>query len=376
MLTGADLEAREAALLASYATRSLNSAGREHPEPNSETRTQFQRDRDRVLHTTAFRRLEAKTQVFLNVQGDHYRTRLTHTLEVQQVARSVALSLGLNETLAETIALAHDLGHPPFGHVGEEKLNKLMTEHGGFNHNLQSRRIVSYLENRYFGFLGLNLTFETLDGLNKHHRNGLAQPSLEAQVVDLADAIAYTVHDLDDGLRSRLLTQELLQELRLWQALLKRLGHQKTIFSPLEFRVLYRELLGWLIKDLTYSSDESLRQSGIKTAAEAQEYPHKLIKHSPEMQEMLSEMRGFLIVNLYRHWRVEMQVEQANRVIETLFETFVSRPAMLPPRPKARLERDGLHRTICDHIAGMTDRYAIEIHASITPLSGVERWIK
>ncbi|WP_034357347.1 dGTP triphosphohydrolase, partial [Deinococcus phoenicis] len=226
MFTRADLEAREAATLAPYATLSRRSRGREYPEPGSGTRTAFQKDRDRVLHTTAFRRLEYKTQVFLNAQGDHYRTRLTHTLEVQQVARSVALTLGLNETLAEALALAHDLGHPPFGHAGERVLDGLMAGHGGFDHNTQARRIVTRLEDRYPDFPGLNLTLDTLDGLNKHDRAGLGPPSLEAQLVDAADALAYTAHDLDDGLRSGLLTPGALEALPLWRELLSRVPLQ------------------------------------------------------------------------------------------------------------------------------------------------------
>uniref|UniRef100_UPI00286986B9 dGTP triphosphohydrolase n=1 Tax=Deinococcus sp. TaxID=47478 RepID=UPI00286986B9 len=241
MVTRAELEAREAATLAPYATLSQGTRGREHPEAESATRTAFQKDRDRVLHTTAFRRLEAKTQVFLNASGDHYRTRLTHTLEVQQVARSVALNLGLNETLAETIALAHDLGHPPFGHAGERVLNDLMREHGGFDHNAQARRIVTLLEYRRPDSPGLNLTVDTLDGLNKHDREGHGRPSLEAQVVDAADALAYTAHDLDDGLRSGLITPEQLSTLPLWQELTRRAGLNADSISDSERRSLHRE---------------------------------------------------------------------------------------------------------------------------------------
>lgn len=368
MFTRADLEAREAATLAPYATLSRG-AIREYPESESQTRTAFQKDRDRVLHTTAFRRLEAKTQVFLNARGDHYRTRLTHTLEVQQVARSVALNLGLNETLAETVALAHDLGHPPFGHAGERVLNALMTGHGGFNHNVQARRIVTWLENPDPERPGLNLTLDTLDGLNKHQRDGLGQASLEAQVVDAADALAYTAHDLDDGLRSGLITAGQLAELPLWQMLLQRSKVDALAIDTAERRILHRELLGWLIHDLTVASDEAIRASGLKQPAEAQALPHKLIQYSPAMRELLREMGVFLRDQLYRHPQVEMQVEQATRVLETLFSAFVARPTMLPERTRARAKRDGLERAICDHMAGMTDRYALETHANITPPS-------
>ncbi|GMA13862.1 deoxyguanosinetriphosphate triphosphohydrolase [Deinococcus metallilatus] len=372
MFTRADLEAREAATLAPYATLSRDSRGREYPEPESETRTAFQKDRDRILHTTAFRRLESKTQVFLNVpfgrgQGDHYRTRLTHTLEVQQVARSVALMLGLNETLAEAIALAHDLGHPPFGHAGERVLDALMAEYGGFNHNTQARRIVTRLEDRYPGFPGLNLTLDTLDGLNKHDRAGLGPPGLEAQLVDAADALAYTAHDLDDGLRSGLLTPEGLEALPLWQELLSRVPVQSPHLTERDRRVLHRELLGWLIQDLTAASDSAIRASGVTCAAQVRAQPERLITYSAPMRELLAETGVFLRENLYRHWRVEMQVEQGTRLLNTLFTAFLARPSMLPPAVRARAEVDGLPRAVCDFIAGMTDRYAGEMYAALVP---------
>lgn len=366
MLTRADLEAREDQFLAPYATRSAQ-ARRIYLEREAPTRTAFQKDRDRVLHTTAFRRLEAKTQVFLNPQGDHYRTRLTHTLEVQQVARSVALTLGLNETLAETIALAHDLGHPPFGHAGERLLNALMAGEGGFNHNRQSRRIVTQLEDRYPNFPGLNLTLDTLDGLNKHNRAGLGQPGLEAQVVDAADALAYTAHDLDDGLRSGLITAEQLQGLPLWTELRARTGISSLTLTSLERRTLHRELLGWLITDLTETTAHNIETQGIQSPEAVRQHPQKLVTYSPAMRVLLTETGHFLRENLYRHWQVEMQVEQANRVLETLFATFTRRPALLPPRPQARIDVDGLPRSVCDHIAGMTDRYALDIHARLVP---------
>ncbi|WP_291423064.1 dGTP triphosphohydrolase [Deinococcus sp.] len=366
MFLRTDLEIREATTLAPYATFSA-AAQRKYPEDTSRTRTAFQKDRDRVLHTTAFRRLEAKTQLFLNARGDHYRTRLTHTLEVQQVARSVALNLGLNETLAETVALAHDLGHPPFGHAGERILNALMAEHGGFDHNLQAHRIVTHLEDRYPHHPGLNLTLDTLDGLNKHHRSGLGQPGLEAQVVDLADALAYTAHDLDDGLRSGMIQNHELAGLGLWQKLRDQLGLRGSDLDTLDRRLLHRELLSWLIDELTTSSDQSIRQSGVQSAADVHAQPQKLIEYSPETRSLLRETKAFMAQKLYHHWRVEMQVEQATRVLETLFHAFMQRPAMLPPRPRRREQADGLPRTICDHLAGMTDRYALEIYWSLVP---------
>ncbi|THF85761.1 deoxyguanosinetriphosphate triphosphohydrolase [Deinococcus sp. KSM4-11] len=374
MVTRAELEAREGATLAPYATLSQDTRGREYPEAESATRTAFQKDRDRVLHTTAFRRLEAKTQVFLNASGDHYRTRLTHTLEVQQVARSVALTLGLNETLAETIALAHDLGHPPFGHAGERVLNDLMEVHGGFDHNAQARRIVTLLEFRRPDVPGLNLTLDTLDGLNKHDRADLGRPSLEAQVVDAADALAYTAHDLDDGLRSGLITPDQLATLPLWQALTQRAELRSTTITDSERRSLHRELLGWLITDLSVTSDASIRASGITGAPDARAQPRNLITYSDSMRELLRDTATFLQQNLYRHWRVEMQVEQATRVLTTLFHALVGRPSMLPPLYQRWATERGTHRAVCDYIAGMTDRYALDIHASLTPPGSATPW--
>ncbi|CAM3682135.1 dGTP triphosphohydrolase [Deinococcus frigens] len=365
MLSRADLEAREARVLAPCATLSRDSRGREYPETESATRTAFQKDRDRVLHTTAFRRLEAKTQVFLNASGDHYRTRLTHTLEVQQVARSVALSLGLNETLAETVALAHDLGHPPFGHAGERVLDGLMAGHGGFDHNTQARRIVSVLEQPKAEYPGLNLTLETLDGLNKHDRANLGQPSLEAQLVDAADALAYTAHDLDDGLRSGLLSHAHLLELPLWAELADQTGISGAILSEGQRRTLHRELLGWLIGDLTAASDAAIVENGVGSAAAVLVLPERLITYSPHLRGLLRETSVFLKGNLYRHWRVEMQVEQASRVLTTLFHAFVQRSSMLPPQFQARTGQEELARVVCDYLAGMTDRYALDMHASI-----------
>ncbi|PNY82193.1 deoxyguanosinetriphosphate triphosphohydrolase [Deinococcus koreensis] len=376
MVTRAQLEAREAATLAPYATLSGQSRGREHPEPESASRTAFQKDRDRVLHTTAFRRLEAKTQVFLNASGDHYRTRLTHTLEVQQVARSVALNLGLNETLAETIALAHDLGHPPFGHAGERVLNALMAEYGGFDHNAQARRIVTRLEHRRPDLPGLNLTLDVLDGLNKHDRAELQRPSLEAQVVDAADALAYTAHDLDDGLRSGLITPAALAGLPLWRELTRRAGVDALRVSDRERRHLHRELLGWLITDLTAASDAAIRDSGVQTAAQAQARPEPLITYSPDVRALLRETSTFLREQLYRHWRVEMQVEQATRVLTTLFQALVARPSMLPPQYREWAQGSGVERAVCDYVAGMTDRYALEIHAGLTPPAGSVPWLR
>ncbi|MCY1701626.1 dGTP triphosphohydrolase [Deinococcus sp. SL84] len=376
MLTRADLEAREAATLAPYAALSRDSGGREYAEPESESRTAFQKDRDRVLHTGAFRRLEHKTQVFLNVRGDHYRTRLTHTLEVQQVARSAALRLGLNETLAEAQALAHDLGHPPYGHAGERLLDELVRAHGepsGFDHNHQARRIVTQLEDRYPDFPGLNLTRTVLDGLNKHERAGAGQPTLEAQLVDLADALAYTAHDLEDGLRSGLLQEGELQELRLWREMVDRSGLSGAALGKRERRTLHRELLGFLIGDLTRASAEAVARSGVSSVADVRAQEAYLMGHSREVAGLLGETRQFLYGRLYRHWRVEMQVAQAEQILTTLFGAYLARPQMLPPAYAARLKVAGEVRTVCDFIAGMTDRYALDIYEELTrPGLGLE----
>lgn len=367
------LEQRELDTLKPYATFSQFSK-RQHPEDESHSRSAFQKDRDRILHTTAFRRLEGKTQVFPNPSDDHYRNRLTHTLEVQQVARSVALSLGLNETLCEAIALAHDLGHPPFGHAGEELLNQLMQHHGGFDHNQQARRIVTQLEDHYPNFLGLNLTLDTLDGLNKHQRRNLPPQSLEAQVVDAADALAYTAHDLDDGLRSGLLTPYNLRELPLWLALLERMQRKhgddwldKIELTARQRRLLHREILALLIEDLSNNSAQTLASLALTSSEQPQQVADGTINYSQSVRQYLAGFREFLYQNLYTHWQVAMQIEQAEQVISRIFGRLIAKPTLLPPRPRGRIERDGLRRTVCDHIAGMTDRHAIAVYQRLVP---------
>ena len=354
------LEEREAQTLAPYATLSRDQRGRAYPETESATRTAFQKDRDRVLHTAAFRRLEYKTQVFLNAQGDHYRTRLTHTLEVAQVARSAALSLGLNETLAEVLSLAHDLGHPPFGHAGEAILNELLRGHGGFDHNHQTVRIVTELEDRYPDFPGLNLTQDTLEGLAKHTPPRGGQHALEAQLVNVADGLAYSAHDLDDGLRSGLISAAELRGLAVWEELTARLRLNPDSVGEKDRRGLQRELLGWLITDLSEHSHARIQTAGIRARQDVAAQPAPLIAFSPEVQGGLRELNRFLFERLYRHPRVLRQVAQAEHCLESLYRAFLKRPGMLPPGARARLERGGLERTVCDHLAGMTDRYALE----------------
>jgi dGTPase len=374
------LEAGEAQLLAPYAARSGESRGRAYPEKESAYRTAFQKDRDRVIHTTAFRRLEYKTQVFVNYEGDYYRTRLTHTLEVVQVARSIARALGLNEDLSETIALSHDLGHPPFGHAGERVLNSLMADHGGFDHNRQSLRIATYLENRYPGFRGLNLTWETREGIVKHETlydvpsaEGYEpdyRPTIEAQIVNLADEIAYNAHDLDDGLRSGLLTSPQLVEVPLLVALAKELGMSLERLSEFERRSFIRELLGLIISDAITATQAQLetRQIGSLADVRAQEEP--LATYSQTLQAQLNTLREFLYANLYRHHYVQRQTGKSRLLLERLFAIYTEQPGMLPPHVRKATETEGLHRAVCDYLAGMTDRFALEDYSKLFDPTG------
>ncbi len=360
-------------VLAPYAMRASRTRGREYPEEESAFRTPFQKDRDRVIHTTAFRRLEYKTQVFVNYEGDYYRTRLTHTLEVAQVARSLARALGLNEDLAETVALAHDLGHPPFGHAGERVLAELMADHGGFDHNAQSLRIVTHLEKRYPGFRGLNLTYEVREGIAKHETAydvpdktfGEGMPTLEAQIVNLADEIAYNAHDLDDGLRSGLLTPEQLGAVGLLVEVAAEAELDLPRLDEFSRRVLIRELLGAMITDVIYATDENLNRHKIESVEDVRHFPAPLATYSKEMAEKVAELRKFLYQNLYRHWRIVRQVGKARHVLKRLFTAYVEMPEMLPPSVQEAAESEGLYRAVCDYVAGMTDRFALDEYARL-----------
>ncbi|HEX2864829.1 MAG TPA: deoxyguanosinetriphosphate triphosphohydrolase [Deinococcales bacterium] len=370
MATRELIEARERATLAPYAVLSAESRGRQYPERLPEYRTAFQKDRDRVLHTTAFRRLEYKTQVFVNYEGDYYRTRLTHTLEVAQVARTLARALCLNEDLAETIALAHDLGHPPFGHAGERILDGLLAGHGGFDHNKQTLRIVTELEERYPDFVGLNLSWETLEGIVKHEtdfdRRDAAEfepgwcASLEAQIANVADDTAYDAHDLDDGLRSGLIEGHDLDGLRVWDRFMQELGLDSGRLTELDRRVLVRELLGWMITDLVHESERNLTAANVRTLGNVRSQPEPLVRHSTPVAEELRELKDFLFKNLYRHHRVERQVHKAEHVVSSLYRAYTARPTILPPSVQARFETTGLERAACDYLAGMTDRFAMD----------------
>jgi dGTPase len=375
MFIRSQLEAFEDQSLAPYGLRSKNTRGRVYPEEEAEYRTSFQRDRDRILHTTAFRRLEYKTQVFINYEGDYYRTRLTHTLEVAQIGRTVARSLGANEEMTEAICLAHDLGHPPFGHSGEAALARLMIDYGGFDHNRQSLRIVTTLENRYPGFAGLNLTWELREGLVKHESEyDLADASeynpdlrghLEAQIANAADELAYTAHDLDDGLRSSMITPSMLRGITLWEILAENIGWRGPEMDDLSRHHLIRRLIDTEITDLIHSTDQRLRESGVRSVEELQRLPYNVIGYSEDMHRRNRQIKDFLYTNLYRHYRVVRMAVKAERMLGDLFRAYQSESQILPGHIQEFIPERGLERTICDYIAGMTDRFAVEEHTKL-----------
>jgi dGTPase len=373
--TRVQLEEIEEKYLAPYGLHSNNSKGRVYPEDEPDYRTTFQRDRDRILHTTAFRRLEYKTQVFIIHEGDYYRTRLTHTLEVAQIGRTVARALGANEDLEETICLAHDLGHSPFGHSGEVALARLMKDHGGFDHNKQSLRIVTQLEQRYPDFPGLNLTWEAREGIVKHESeydtadaseyNPELRGHLEAQIANAADELAYTAHDLDDGLRSGMITPEMLSGISLWEILAESIAWRSQVLDDLTRHRLIRRLIGLEVSDLVSATDQRLRESGVRSVDELQRLAYNVIGYSEEMHRRNRQIKDFLYTNMYRHHRVVRMAVKAERIITDLFEAYQEEPAMLPGHVYAWIELRGLERTICDYIAGMTDRYALQEHAKL-----------
>jgi len=371
LFTRHQLEELEEQILAPYAVHSRDSKGRKHPEDEPDYRTVFQRDRDRILHTTAFRRLEYKTQVFINYEGDYYRTRLTHTLEVAQIGRSVARALGANEDLVETICLAHDLGHPPFGHSGERALSRLMVDHGGFDHNRHSYRIVTEIENRYPEFNGLNLTWEVLEGIVKHETeydvadaqdfDPKLRGHLEAQITNAADELAYTAHDLDDGLRSGMITPDQLAGISLWEVINESIGRRRTDkLDELSRHRLIRRLIGIEVTDLIQSIDRMIRRSGIKTVEELQKLPYNVVGFSEDMHRRNRELKDFLYNDLYNHYRVVRMSVKAERIIESLFEAYANEPTILPNQFQNTIEEKGLEQSICHYIAGMTDRFAID----------------
>jgi len=369
-----ELEKLERQILAPYAQFSADTRGRNHPEEPPDWRTHYQRDRDRVIHSRAFRRLEYKTQVFLNGTGDHLRTRLTHTMEVAAIARNVARALKLNEDLAETIALAHDLGHSPFGHKGERVLDKLMKGHGGFEHNRQSLRVVEELEQKYPGFSGLNLSWEVREGLAKHEttydhpgdRQGFQakSASLEAQVANLADEITYYSHDLDDGLDSGLLSENKLnRQVRLWRQSARTVQKEYGDL-PEECRryFIIRCLIDGQVRDVVETTEKKTLDSGVTSADDVRRQSRSLVQYSGKRRELNLELRDYLYKNLYYNPVVHEPNQRAVRMMEQLFQYYLEHPREVGAQSRKRIKKIGLHRAVCDYIAGMTDRYVIQEH--------------
>ncbi len=370
----AELERREELFLAPYGMRSSQSRGREYPEEEHPYRTAYQRDRDRVIHTTAFRRLEYKTQVFVYSEGDHYRNRLTHSIEVAQIGRTLARALGCNEDLIEAICLAHDLGHPPFGHTGEETLNDLMRHHGGYDHQKQTYRIITDLERRYHDHPGLNLTYEVREGVVKHDTeydivdardyNPDEQGTLECQLSNLADEIAYNTSDMDDGLRASILQPETVLALQIAQRVLDSLGEgpHLDLREPMNRYRFIRRMVGIEVDDTIQATARKIQDAGGEDLAALRNLPGNVATYSAEVRQANAELKRFLFQNFYRHYRVVRMAAKADRTIRALFDAYVSEPEQLPPETQARLEESGgdLHRVVCDYIAGMTDRYAIQ----------------
>jgi dGTPase len=369
------LEIMESQQMAPYGMRSKNSRGRVHPEDEAEHRTRYQRDRDRILHTTAFRRLEYKTQVFINYEGDYYRTRLTHTLEVAQIGRTIARALGANEDLTESICLAHDLGHPPFGHSGETILSRLLRDEGGFDHNKQSFRIVTKLENRYPDFPGLNLTWEALEGIVKHETeydvadardfNPDLRGNIEAQIANVADELTYTAHDLDDGLRSGMISAGMLEGIALWEIVLQSIEWSGGELDDLSRHRIVRRLIGIEVNDIIHTTDQRLRESGVRSVDELQRLPYNVVSFSEDMRRRNRELKDFLFNNLYRHHRVMRMSVKAERIVNDLYQAYLNEPMILPRHIQEQARSGDMKRTICDYIAGMTDRFAIEEYTKL-----------
>ncbi len=379
--------------LASYASHPSHSRGRRVAEAECTMRDAFQRDRDRIIHSAAFRRLEYKTQVFVNHEGDHYRTRLTHSLEVSQLARSLSRCLKLNEDLAEALALAHDLGHTPFGHAGEDGLNEAMQNYGGFDHNAQTIRILTQLEARYAGFDGLNLTWETLEGIAKHNGplvgEGITKPlpralahyakthdlalesypSLEAQVASLADDIAYHNHDIEDGLRAGFFTLEDLAELPLLSEIIREVSEvYPTLAQTRMVHEVVRRMINRMVADLLKTTEEAIAAAKITHVDDVRAYGKMLAGFSPEMTEANQQIKTYLFTHMYRHYKVNRMSSKARRVVRELFHFFLAEPECLPTQWREQVDDAASQRTaecVADYIAGMTDRFALEEHARI-----------
>jgi dGTPase len=375
MLTRKEIEEREYNILAPYAMKSRESQGRIHKEPEHDYRSAYQRDKDRIIYSTAFRRLEYKTQVFVNHEGDYYRTRLTHTLEVAQLAKSIARALRLNDELTEAISLAHDLGHTPFGHAGEDALRELMADHGGFEHNGQGLRVVDLLEERYPDFPGLNLTYETREGIVKHSTrfdhpiivtdlksfDPQSLPLIETQVVDIADEIAYDNHDLDDGITSGMIKETALRKIGIWKEVSDLINEKYPTLSEEKSKYqILRTIINNQVTDVIRQGEANIKKFKIKSAKETTGLPAKVITFSENMQLKRKPMRQFLANNLYQHYRVIRMSDKAVRFIKKLFEIYLARPQQLHPKFQMKLKQETPYRVICDYIAGMTDRYALD----------------
>lgn len=367
---------REDKLLASYAVFASKSRGRRYPEEIHPFRSPFHRDRDRILHSAAFRRLKYKTQVFIFHEGDYYRTRLTHTLEVSQIARTIAVALGLNEVLTETIALVHDLGHTPFGHAGEWALNEMMEAEGGFEHNLQALRIVDYLEKRYIGFPGLNLSWEVREAIAKHSKRyrekvelhdefGLNAPSLEAQVVESSDEIAYDTHDLDDALASGLISFEDVKDLEVWQIAERLIPKDARQDRELYRHYIVRTIINLWVTDAIKTLQQAIEYNRIVKVDDIRSLGDRLTCFSQDTQRVMQELKEFLHNRVYAHPEVLRRAQDSQYILRELFKTFLERPDLLPAHFYARIEREGIRRVICDYIAGMTDRYALNEYEKI-----------
>jgi dGTPase len=368
-------EEREDQLLAPWGMRSARSRGRRYPEREHPLRTCFQRDRDRVIHSSSFRRLEYKTQVFVNHEGDNYRTRLTHSLEGAQIGRTVARALGLNEELTECLILGHDLGHTPFGHSGERVMDELMRDHGGFEHNRQTLRILEVLERRYPSFPGLNLTWEAREGIIKHRPDSDATappeyapgeaPTLEAQLVDYVDEIAYNNHDIDDGLTSGMITVEQIREVVLFRE-----AHDEALGRGFDDERIarhhvVRSIIERCVGDLIDTTSANLEQARVGSVEEVRSAGRRLVGYSAETAARVAELKDFLFRNMYRHYRVVRMGDKAGRLLRDLFDSYVNEPRQLPPHFQEQIERDGVHRVVCDYIAGMTDRFAVDEHQKL-----------
>lgn len=364
-------------MLAPYAFRNDQTRGRRFNEPEHPYRTPFQRDRDRIIHSRAFRRLEYKTQVFVNHEGDHYRTRLTHSIEVAQIARTVSGALSLNSDLSEALALSHDMGHPPFGHSGQDVLDEMMKEFGGFEHNLQTLRIVEQLEQKYIDFPGLNLSFEVREGIVKHSASykGMKNPPehlreyildefppLEAQIIDLCDEIAYNNHDLDDGLESRLLdADELVENVTIYGEIFETVKRDHPGASlKLLTNATIISLINLLVTDLVENIKQIIDKEGIQSQAEIRNAPRLIPCFSNEVGDKNRELKTYLYKNMYTHYRVHRMKSKARRILESLFHAYQEDPALLPSHYQHKAKAEGKERIICDYIAGMTDRFAID----------------